>query len=92
MTAQEHACCKKMKGKCGSMRMPASHSCCQQSMQANHFDAVQPESIFVPGAVAIAVPPSPITVDFRAPSFESASSQQHSLPISPPPTVSVLRI
>ena len=38
MTAQEHACCQKMKGNCGSMRMPASHSCCQQSMRAQ-FDS-----------------------------------------------------
>jgi hypothetical protein len=92
MTASEHACCKKMKGNCGSMRMPASHSCCQQNMQANHFDAVQPESVSVPAAAAIAVLPSPTTFDLRSPSFERVSLPQHSPPISPPPTVSVLRI
>lgn len=92
MTAVEHACCKKMKGNCGSMRMPASHSCCQQNMQANHFDAVQPESVSMTVAAAVAVLPSPATFDFRSPSFERISLQQHSPPISPPPTVPVLRI
>jgi hypothetical protein len=92
MTAQEHACCQKMKGNCGSMRMPASHSCCQQNMQANHLDAVQPESASVPVAAAIAVLPSPTIFDLRSLSFERVRLQQHSPPISPPPTVSVLRI
>src|SRR4051794_40357072 len=75
MTASEHACCQKMKGNCGSMRMPASHTCCQQSMQANHFAAVQPESVSVPAAVAIAVLPLPTTFDLRSLSFERASLQ-----------------
>jgi hypothetical protein len=92
MTPQEHACCQKMKGNCGSMRMPASHGCCQQSMQVNHFDAVRPESASVPAAVVIAVLPSPATFDLRSLSFERVSLKQHSPPISPPPTVSVLRI
>lgn len=92
MTTSEHACCKKMKGNCGSMRMPASHSCCQHSMQGSYFTAVQPESAFVPSAVAIAVLPLPVTFDLRSPTFERIALQQHSLPISPPPTVSVLRI
>ncbi len=92
MTAQEHACCQKMKGNCGSMRMPASHSCCQPSMQANHFDAVQPESTSAPAAAAVAVLPSPTIFNFPSLSFERVPLQQHSPPISPPPTVSVLRI
>ena len=91
MTAQEHACCQKMKGNCGSMRMPASHSCCQQSMRAQ-FDAVQPESVSVPAAAAIAVLPSPTTFDLRSPSFERVRLPQHSPPIFSPPTVSVLKI
>src|SRR3954471_17569321 len=58
MTAQEHACCKKMKGNCGSMRMPTTHSCCQQSVRANHLDAIQPESVSVPIAPLVAALPS----------------------------------
>jgi hypothetical protein len=94
MTAQEHACCKEMKGKCGSMRMPASHSCCRESIQAGHFNAVQPESISVPSAVAVAVLPSTMAFDFdlRSPGFEQISRNQNSPPISPPSVVSVLRI
>lgn len=92
MTAQEHACCKKMKGNCGSMRMPASHSCCQQSIQADNFDAVQPESFSVPAVAAIAVLPSRTSFDFHALTYECVAPLQHSPPISPPGTVSVLRI
>jgi hypothetical protein len=88
MTASEHACCKKMKGDCGGMRMPASHSCCQPSMQANNFDAVQPES----ASAAVAVLPSPTIFNLPSLSLERVRLQQHSRPISPPPTVSVLRI
>lgn len=29
MTAQEHACCKRMAQMCGSSTMPQSHSCCK---------------------------------------------------------------
>jgi hypothetical protein len=92
MTAQEHACCQKMKGRCGSMRMPASHSCCQQSIQSSHFDAVQPESASVPAIAIIAVLPSPPRFDFCSLTSERVSWPQHSPPTSPPPTVSVLRI
>lgn len=92
MTAQEHACCKEMKGKCGSMRMPASHSCCRESIQAGHFSAVQPESISVPAVVAIAVLPSPMAFDLRSPGFEQINRNQNSPPVSPPSAVSVLRI
>jgi hypothetical protein len=44
MTAAEHACCKQMKGRCGSMRMPASHSCCQPGFESNRSDLVPPQS------------------------------------------------
>src|SRR4051794_37462861 len=88
MTAQEHACCKKMKGNCGTMRMPATHSCCQQSVQANHLDAIQPESVSVPVVPLVAVLPS-VTL-FHPPSLneERVSPPQHSPPTSPPHTVS----
>jgi len=58
MSAQEHACCKTMKGNCGSMRMPTTHSCCQQRVRANHSDAVQPESVSIPVALLVAALPS----------------------------------
>jgi hypothetical protein len=93
MTAQEHACCQKMKGNCGSMKMPASHSCCGQSMQATHFDAaLQPESVSASAVAVIAALPSPQVVSFHVLTYERVIWQQHSPPISPPPAVSVLRI
>jgi hypothetical protein len=92
MTAQEHTCCKKMKGNCGSMRMPATHSCCEPSVQANHFDALQPESISVPIVAVIAALPSLPANSFHILTYERVIWQQHSPPISPPSAVSVLRI
>src|SRR3954469_2359800 len=93
MTPQEHACCKKMKGNCGNMRMPTSHSCCQQSIQAtNHFDAIQPESVSVPMVAILAVLPSATIFDLRSLTYEHVSPPEHSPPTSPPPAVSVLRI
>jgi hypothetical protein len=92
MTASEHACCKKMKGNCGSMRMPASHSCCQQSMRADHFDAVQPESTSVPTLVVVAVVQWRTSFELNTLTYETVAAPQHSPPISPPLTVSILRI
>lgn len=92
MTAQEKACCRMMKGHCGSMHMPASHGCCQKSMQANHLDAVQPQSISVQTIAVGAVLPSLTIFNHRVSVLERISPQQPSPPISPPSTVSVLRI
>ena len=55
MTAAEHACCRQMKGNCGSMKMPAKHSCCQKSAQVGQGGAVlQPESGTYYPAISIA--------------------------------------
>src|SRR3954463_12497225 len=92
MTVQEHACCQKMKGKCGSMRMPASHSCCQPRIQTGHFEALQPESASVPVISFHAVLPLLSRFDLRPVTCERVSWPQHSPPVSPPPTRSVLRL
>ena len=92
MTAQEHACCRKMKGDCGRMRMPTSHSCCEQNIQANNLDALQPQSSSVPIAAVVAVLPVQAAYDFRFLTSERVNRPQHSPPISPPLTISVLRI
>src|SRR3954451_3015787 len=92
MTAQEHTCCKAMKGKCSSMRMPASHSCCQPSIQTTHFDAVQPESVSGPMLAILAVLPSATLFNPRSLTDEHVSPPEQSPPSSPPLTVSVLRI
>jgi hypothetical protein len=92
MTAQEHSCCQKMKGHCGSMGMPASHSCCRPSIEANHFDAIQPKSAPLPSITVVAVLPSAALFYLRSLTYERVSWPQHSPPPSPPPTVSVLRV
>jgi hypothetical protein len=91
MTAQEHACCRKMKGDCGRMRMPASHGCCQQNIQANNLDALQPQSASV-SSPAVAVLPVYAALDVIADTYERVSWPQHLPPISPPQTASILRI
>src|SRR5690242_6616599 len=63
MTAAEHACCRHMKGECGSMKMPTSHSCCQKSVQVSQMSVVpQPESgtHFSTISIAAVVPESPV--------------------------------
>jgi hypothetical protein len=92
MTASEHACCRQMKGECGSMHMPASHSCCQHGMQAGHFDAVQADAAAFQAVVAIAALPSSALWSAPAIRHERAASPQHSPPFSPPSAISVLRI
>jgi hypothetical protein len=62
-------------------------------MQAAHFDAaLQPESVSVPAITVIAALPSPPVIGFHVLTYERVIWQQHSPPISPPATVSVLRI
>jgi len=67
MTAAEHACCRQMKGRCGSMHMPASHNCCQTAVESGHTDRVQPQAALFHVHVAvlamdarISVPASPL--------------------------------
>src|ERR1700751_1544608 len=93
MTRAEHACCGQMKGKCGGMKMPRSHSCCQQIAQISFYaTAVQPK----PGAL-----PVPISAPVVLPSSMPAEAVGvlHHAPVelnaSPPyssPRASVLRI
>jgi hypothetical protein len=81
-----------MKGECGMAHMPASHSCCQHSIHAGFFDAVRAEAAAFQAVVAIAaLPPSALS---SAPEirYERARNPLHSLPVSPPSTISVLRI
>jgi hypothetical protein len=93
MTRAEHACCRQMKGKCGGMKMPRSHSCCQQIAQISFYaTAVLPKT----GALPVAIS-APVVL----PSSMSAETLGvlHHAPVelnaSPPytsPKVSVLRI
>jgi hypothetical protein len=93
MTAQEHACCRQMKGMCESAGMPASHSCCHKDTQANHLQVAHPGQLAFQHAVTVAdIPPSPVLCIAPPLTFEQIAQPKHSLPVSPPTAISVLRI
>jgi hypothetical protein len=93
MTAAEHACCKQMKGKCGTMRMPGSHSCCQTTVESNGSAVVEPHSTSFQIHVAVLSIGSWITAPTSPVSVRRAIDK---LDESPPPgyqpLLSVLRI
>jgi len=89
MSLEERECCQKMAGHCETSVMPSSHSCCQHpvSHQAVIASKIQ-RNDFGPAVAAlmVAAPPMPrIITRSSANSFDSP-------PVSPPQTVTVLRI
>ena len=93
MTASEHACCRRMNGDCGGMKMPVSHSCCQRSVEASHIDAVQPSAASLHFTIALTaiLPPSTCHQAFAL-TFQPVAQPDHSPPRSPVPAISILRI
>ena len=97
MTAVERDCCKRMAQECGKTGMKQSHSCCQTTPVPDHLSAIKSSSDIgskhlapvvlhglplMPAAVA-AVPESGLSL---------AAPDIHSPPVSPPASISVLRI
>jgi hypothetical protein len=91
MTMQERACCRDMKGHCAREGMPASHSCCRQTV-ANRFDAVQPHAVSVPALAVVAILPSPSYFDLRSFIYGRVSFPSQIPAASPPSAISVLRV
>lgn len=90
MTQAERNCCKQMADECGSMRMPASHSCCHSAvslpgsmLQASFVQLIVPA---VSGAVVTGVPQA------RLATPEFSVFELHPPPESPPGASSILRI
>jgi hypothetical protein len=92
MTAEERACCREMKGECGVVHMPASHSCCRHGIHTGSFDAVQAEGRVFPAVVAIATLPTSALWSASPIRYERDGNPPHSPPVSPPSAVSILRI
>ena len=90
MTEVERECCKQMAEQCGSMDMPASHSCCQKEVRSPQTMLRVAPVHFVPFVATTGV------VNDVAPSPGLASEfsffQIHPPPESPPGTSSILRI
>src|SRR6266852_808957 len=93
MTAVEHDCCKRMAQECGKTGMKQSHSCCQTSPVPEHLSALKSSSdissknlapVVLHGLPSIAAVPD-AGLSLSAPDI-------HSPPVSPPTSISVLRI
>jgi hypothetical protein len=95
LSPAERACCKQMKGECGSMGMPASHGCCQKEMPtAGHWNVmvqVQSANIQIDLTAVAGLPPA-ILITLPVSTSDPAQWPASTLPQSPPPTISILRI
>ncbi len=94
LTPAERACCRQMKEQCGSMEMPASHSCCGKELPAmTQWSAVQAPPAHVHLGLSATANLSLIALlQIPANLQGDAPRQSHMLPQSPPATISVLRI
>ena len=93
LTLEERECCKQMADDCGQMDMPSSHSCCK--LVAQQADPYLVNSRFptihsVVGLVLF------VTTTENSLSLSPARANTglagHSPPVSPPETISILRI
>lgn len=90
MSEAERECCKHMAPACGSMNMPASHSCCQTQVR-------RPNSMLNVASTHLAPPVATeaTTIDLaglRAVASEFSFFQLHPPPESPLGSSSILRI
>lgn len=90
MTNAERECCKQMAQHCGSMEMPASHSCCR-------IEVRQPQSMLLAASTHVAPPVGAYGVTADVPKqlrTETGASffQLHPVAESPPGSSSILRI
>lgn len=93
LSAPERACCHRMQGQCGPMKMPASHTCCQNTLSTTQDNAVRsktvvlhPVFVFVSQIQAIdCVPSNTLSTSWM-------QAPQYPPPESPPPFISVLRV
>jgi hypothetical protein len=96
MTMAERECCKRMAHDCGKSGMPQSHSCCQTTAAPDHLPAIKSSSdVTSKHSVSVLIHPLPqLSAIAVTPEFASLTwtSDVHSPPVSPPISISVLRI
>jgi hypothetical protein len=93
LTDEERECCKNMANDCGRTEMPASHSCCKVVTRQidsylinSRFPTVHPAPAVT---LFIAEDVNPSTANAMVASF---AFRGHSPPVSPPHSISILRI
>jgi hypothetical protein len=91
MSAPERACCRMMKGQCGEMEMPGSHGCCHKTATSGDH-ALRTGTVALHPAMGFAVLLAPTGLPDASTSATWIRGPQHSLPKSPPYSVSILRI
>jgi hypothetical protein len=96
MTAAERDCCKRMAQECGKKGMAQSHSCCQTPSVPDHLPAIKSSSDANSKHLALvsvhALPPTPTVAITLASGLSARAADIHSPPVSPPVTISVLRV
>jgi hypothetical protein len=93
LTVAERECCKDMAGQCDQMHMPTSHSCCQLTVRQSdpYVFCSRFTQEHVQTFAASLVSCRDLFLAAAASRIDS-SAQTHSPPVSPPETVSILRI
>lgn len=93
MNAEERACCRAMKNQCEQMEMPASHGCCQKTPQSAHDNALDTKTvIYHPVAVVMIWLSASEWFQLTPIAAGSTKHADYSPPLSPPSSISVLRI
>lgn len=96
MSAAERECCKRMAHDCGGMGMAKSHSCCQTVAAPDHLPAIKSStdvgSKHPAPALVHALPPVPTVAAMPGAVSSLWAADIHSPPVSPPASISVLRI
>jgi len=92
VTEAERECCRHMADHCGSAMMPDSHSCCKVTVR--HSDSYLANSRFTSGMLhSVAAQLTGAAISAPATLYQAQSFMQtHSPPVSPPESISVLRI
>jgi hypothetical protein len=94
LSKAEHACCVQMKGECGKMGMPASHSCCHKEIQAEDFSKAaylksnQVQRVVTSGGELL----SPVLFSSVIASQREFVELTRTLAHSPPQRITILRI
>lgn len=90
MTAAERECCNQMAQQCGSMGMPASHSCCQTEVRQPQSMLLSSNTQVTQPVLAHAVIHPDLGIHGAEPEF--VFFHLHPPPESPPGCSSILRI
>ena len=93
LSTGENECCRQMAEQCGSKNMPSSHSCCKASVQDSqpYVKGVDNPRLANPIVVTAVLPVISIP-QLSVLSAPSIVEESHSPPLSPPESITVLRI